>query len=295
MMVAPEYHRAYRRGIVLGLSLAELFILLVFLLLLALLGYALLRDDQAARQAQTIAEQRTQIANLQEWAAPFEDVDPIDLIQQNEWLRGDLLVAQGRAEEAELDAEQQAQIIAELRQRIEKLVSKNERAEARERESEQRIESAEAARQAAEQKYQQLKQAKKDSEVLGQYSPCWYVVVQEQSGEREKAVFTFDVRMRNETVLVQKHYRPPPPGAHTPAAEYDRVALGRELPYPEFMRKFEPLKIAGREKSIRDRECYFHVQLWDATTDKAAYKRAFHDYVSEVFVPTPTRRDPWPH
>jgi len=288
MMVAPEYHRAYRRGIVLGLSLAELFILLVFLLLLALLGYALLRDDQAARQAQTIAEQRTQIADLRERFAPFEDVDPNDLIRQNEQLKGDLLVAQGRAEDAnrrakqaEREAEQQAQRVADLER-------ENERAEARVREAERRAIVAESARQEAERELA-------ESQVFGQFSPCWYVVVQEQSGEREKAVFTFDVRMRNETVLVRRHYRRPPPGARTPAVEYDRAALGRELPYPEFMRKFEPLKIAGREKSIRDRECYFHVQVWDATTDKAAYKRAFHDYVREVFVPTPTRHDPWPH
>ncbi len=290
-MVAPEYHRAYRRGIVLGLSLAELFILLVFLLLLALLGYALSRDDHAARQAQAIAEQQKQLAEQQEQLdalAPIVDADPNALRQRIVQLAREKLGAEKRAEEAERDAEQQA---ANNRQ----LGREKERAEARARESEQRAESAEAARQAAEQKYQQLKQAKKDSEVLGQFSPCWYVVVQEQSGEREKAVFTFDVRMRNETVLVQKHYRPPPPGAHTPTVEYDRAALGRELRYAEFMRKFEPLKIAGREKRVRDRECYFHVQVWDTTTDKTAYKSAFNDYVREVFVPTSVRRDPWPH
>lgn len=279
-MVAPEHHRAYRRGIVLGLSLAELFILLVFLLLLALLGYALLRDDQAARQAQTIDEQQERIAKLQEQIAPFEDVDPNDLIAQNEQLEGDLLVARRRAAQAELDAKRQAQRAAELER-------EKERAEARAKNAEQRARSAEAAREEAEQKL-------KDSIVLGQFSPCWYVVV--QGGAREKAVFTFDVRMKNETVLVQRHYRLPPPDAHTPAVEYDRAALGRELSYTEFMRKFESLKIAGREKRVRpDRECYFHVQVWDATTDKTAYKSAFNDYVREVFVPTSVRHDPWPH
>lgn len=274
-MVAPEYHRAYRRGIVLGLSLAELFILLVFLLLLALLGYALLRDDQATRQAKTITEQQKQIVNLQEQFAPFEDVDPNWLVAQNEQLKGDLLVAKGRAEEAGRNTEQHAQIIAELRQRIEKLLREKERTEADRREAERELE---------------------ESKVLGQFSPCWYVVVQEQSRVREKAVFTFDVRMRNETVLVQMHYRQPAPDADTRAVEYDRAALGRELRYAEFMREFEPLKIAGREKRVRDdRECYFHVQVWDATTDKSAYKRAFNDYVREVFVPTSVRHDPWPH
>lgn len=283
-MVAPEYHRAYRRGIVLGLSLAELFILLVFLLLLALLGYALLRDDHAARQAQAIAEQQEKLDAL----VPIVDADPNALRQRIVQLAREKSDAEKRAEEAERDAEQQAQTITQLGR-------EKERAEARARESEQHAKSAEAARQATEQKYQQLKQAKKDSEVLGQYSPCWYVVVQEQGGEREKAVFTFDVRMKNETVLVQKHYRPPPPGAHTPVVAYDRTALGHELPYPEFMRKFEPLKTAGRQKRVRDRECYFHVQVWDTTTDKTAYKSAFNDYVREVFVPASVRRDPWPH
>ncbi|MDD9856363.1 MAG: hypothetical protein OXU88_09325 [Gammaproteobacteria bacterium] len=277
-MVAPEYHRAYRRGIVLGLSLAELFILLVFLLLLALLGYALLRDDQAARQAQIIAKQQGQLDDY----APFEDVDPNDLV-----LEGDLLAAKNRARQAEQEAEQQAQKIAELQQRIEKLVSEKERAEARAREFEQRAKLAEARVKELE---IELKESKR-----GQFSPCWYVIVQEKGEERESAVFTFDVRMKNETVLVQVHYRLPPPGAYTPAVEYDHAALGRELTYSEFMREFEPLKIAGREKRVRDRECYFHVQVWDATSDKTAYKIAFDDYVREVFVPTSVRRDPWPH
>jgi len=290
-MVAPEYHRAYRRGIVLGLSLAELFILLVFLLLLALIGYALSRDDQATQQAQTIADQREQLDAL----APIVDADPNSLRQRIEQLAREKSDAEKRAEEAEQRTEQQAQTIAEQQQSITQLEHKKEHAEARARESEQRAESAEAARQAAEQKHQQAKQNEKGGEVLGQDSPCWYTVVQGQDGKREKPVYIFDVRMRDKTVLVQEHYRSPPPDAHTPPPKYNSAALGRELPYAEFMREFKPLAIAGRNKQVRDRKCYFHVQLWKDTTSGETAFDNFNDYVRAVFVPTLIKRDLWPH
>lgn len=288
-MVAPEYHRAYRRGIVLGLSLAELFILLVFLLLLALIGYALSRDDQAAQQAQTIADQREQLDAL----APIVDADPSELEQRIVQLEREKSDAEKRAEETEQRAEQQAQTIAEQQQSIDQLGHEKEHAEARAKESEQRAESAEAARQAAEQKYQKAEQSEKKGD--GQTSPCWYKVVQKQGEDIEEPLYIFDLRISDETVLVQNRHRPTPPGAQTPEVDYDRAALGRELPYAEFMHEFEPMKTAGRNKRIRDRWCLFHVRMWDNTSNKTAYKRASNQFVHQVFVPTPVERDPWPH
>jgi len=288
-MVAPEYHRAYRRGIVLGLSLAELFILLVFLLLLALIGYALSRDDQANRQEQTIAEQQEQLDAL----APIVDADPNELRQRIVQLAREKSDAEKRAKEVEQRAKQQAQTITEQQQSIAQLGREKERAEARARESEQRAESAEAARQAAEQKHQQARQREKRGD--GQTSPCWYKVVQKQGEDIEEPLYIFDLRISDETVLVQNYHRSTPPGVSTPRVKYDRAALGRELPYAEFMREFEPMKIAGRNKEVRDRWCLFHVRMWDNTSDKVAYKRASNQFVHQVFVPTPVERDPWPH
>ena len=46
-----DYDRPYRRGLVLGLSLAELFLILLFLLLLATIGYwAIVQEETVAKQ-----------------------------------------------------------------------------------------------------------------------------------------------------------------------------------------------------------------------------------------------------
>lgn len=288
-MVAPEYHRAYRRGIVLGLSLAELFILLVFLLLLALIGYALSRDDQAAQQAQTIADQREQLDAL----APIVDADPSELEQRIVQLEREKSDAERRAEEAEQQARMFRNENTALHEAKEALEEERGILEERAEASEKAAESAEAARQAAEQKYQQAEQREKRGD--GQTSPCWYKVVQKQGEDIEEPLYIFDLRISDETVLVQNYHRSLPPDAHTPEPEYDRAALGRELPYAEFMREFEPMKIAGRNKEVRDRWCLFHVRMWDNTSNKTAYKRASNQFVHQVFVPTPVERDPWPH
>lgn len=282
----------YRRGTVLGLTIAEIFILLIFLLLLALLGLA----NHWQEKAKESSDERDQI--LYEWRDILESHTPDEiktltskapkLEQQVEMLRTDRKVMRTdleklRDENTALHEEKEA--LEEEREML------KEQAEA----SEKAAESAEAARQAAEQKHQQARRNEEDGEVLGQDSPCWYTVVQGQDGKREKAVFIFDVRMRDRTVLVQKHYRSPPPGAHTPAVKYNRTALGRELPYTEFMREFKPLKIAGRNKQVRDRNCYFHVQLWKDTTFGETAFNNFNDYIREVFIPTWVKRDPWPH
>ena len=54
--VDPGSH--YRRGVVLGLTLAELFTVLVFLLLLVLGAYVLIQDETLAEQGELVGHQR---------------------------------------------------------------------------------------------------------------------------------------------------------------------------------------------------------------------------------------------
>ena len=56
--------RQYRRGVVLGLSLAELFTVLVFLLLLVLGAYVLIQDETLARKDSLVNDQRDVLVTL---------------------------------------------------------------------------------------------------------------------------------------------------------------------------------------------------------------------------------------
>lgn len=287
-MPAPEYHRAYRRGIVLGLSLAELFILLVFLLLLALIGYSIWQEEIFNKQQKIMDEQQDKLDRL----TPILDHDPNDLLSAIE-----------RVKEQEQIIDELEKTIIEQKEASEQFRDKltlDERYERQEKtiaEQKKIIDEQENTITEQNKIIEQTRRKEKkdgDGEVLGQESPCWYTVVQGQDEEREKVLFIFDVRIKDATILVQKHHIPPPPGAYTPEVKYDPSMLGNELPYVEFMHEFESLKIAGRNKHIRDRRCYFHVMLWDETTNKTAYKRAFNDFVNQVFVPTLVAHNPWP-
>jgi len=281
----------YRRGTVLGLTIAEIFILLIFLLLLAFLGLA----NHWQETVKKPSDERDQI--LYEWRDILESHTPDEiktLTSKAPKLEKQVQMFRNERKTLRTDLEKLRDENTALHEEKEAWEEEREILEEQAEASEEAAETAEAARQAAEQKHQQAKQNEKDGEVLGQDSPCWYTVVQRQDEKREKVVYIFDVRMRDKTVLVQKHYRSPPPGAHTPKVKYNHAALGRELPYTEFMREFKPLKIAGRNKQVRDRNCSFHVQLWKDTSGETAFDN-FNDYIREVFVPTRVKHDPWPH
>ncbi len=68
-----DARRQYRRGVVLGLSLAELFTVLVFLLLLVLGAYLLIQDETLARKDSLVDDQRDVLVTL-----VASDGDPIE-------------------------------------------------------------------------------------------------------------------------------------------------------------------------------------------------------------------------
>ncbi len=72
--------RQYRRGVILGLSLAELFTILVFLLLLVLGGYAVLQDHALAEKAALVDAQRDELIRQTAAANPIVAALPGDLI-----------------------------------------------------------------------------------------------------------------------------------------------------------------------------------------------------------------------
>lgn len=86
-----DFDRPYRRGLVLGLSLAELFIILVFLLLLATIGYSVIVEEELDR----LEAANSQLQNDQLVLNSLQTV--------NAQMATDIGNAEARAEKAEND------------------------------------------------------------------------------------------------------------------------------------------------------------------------------------------------
>lgn len=281
-MVAPEYHRAYRRGIVLGLSLAELFILLVFLLLLALIGYALSRDDQVTRQEQTIAEQQEQLDAL----APIVDADPSELGRRIVRLAREKSDAEKRAEKAE----QQARMF------------RNENTALHE-EKEALEEQAEALEKVADQARKELQK--------GQNPPCWYETVPAEKGKtREKSHYLFNIAVYDNHMIVG-HLLAPPGRAnddngllYTEEANQlglDKIPYNTPLTDVELDEYMRPIYNLGKDGKVRSYSCIFYVRVWDKISRTSKEEpidrwQHAHDVVLEGLFGTylVDDKEPWP-
>ena len=149
------------------------------------------------------------------------------------------------------------------------------------------------------------------SDSKGTNSACWYRMKRNGDGtETEHALYLFDVQISDGHVLVFYPSKSRNGSASNPnfsrdklgeffdEMAFDRNVLGKPLNFDQFRQVFSEFRAAGREKKIRhDRQCTFHVALWDHTslTNKEGYQRAKEQVVDQVFGSYRYQDDPWPH
>ena len=167
----------YRRGAVFGLTVAEIFILLTFLLLIALLG--LIQEEETLLQPDTLSAPRV-------WVRPEEIQTLVNAAKE----------ASKAQEESEL-----ARVAAE-----------RERDQAQEKVEEARKtqEESELARSAAE---RERDQARRDLTLLhrkGENPPCWYKTVSVGNGKtRERRHYVFNVAIYEDSIELAPRVAPP--------------------------------------------------------------------------------------
>lgn len=268
---------SYRRGAVLGLTVAEAFILLAFLLLIALLGLS--PADEPLPDSHPPNPPRV-------WVRP-EEIER--LVNSAEQARK----AQEHAEQALADAERerdQAQDNAEHARMAEEAAAKARAAAERERDNAHQ--KTEQARKALEQAEQALAAAEHERR-KGENPPCWYEVVP-AGGEgktREKPYYVFNVAIYENSIELAPRL-PPPGGASDDdgipyADEWQRLRIG-ELPYgrelsdDEFIAAVRDLVAQGRNSQVRTYECVFSVMVWDKTPEHAKKRwKDAHDRIIE--------------
>ena len=144
----------------------------------------------------------------------------------------------------------------------------------------------------------ELNHIKNEAEIReGQVTPCWFIKKMKKNGKyREKPLYIFNVRIFNNGAFVQDIPAPNKAyGDQKEQLDFDRSALIKKISFSEFRRAFFPMRKAGQNKEVRDRRCIFFVRLWDATTNKKAFKKAHRDTVQDIFLSYEVRNDPWPH
>ena len=288
---------AYRRGTVLGLTVAETFILFSFLLLIALLG--LIQRDEPLPEPGTPSAPRI-------WVRP-EKIET--LVNAAEEARKK---AEG-AEQARADAERERDKAHERAEDARKAEKEAEQARAAaERERDRAHERTEEARKAAEEAEQVRADAERERDKArrnlallrrkGENPPCWYQIVGAGEGKtREKPYYAFNVAIYEDSIELAPR-TPPAEGAFDDgggpyADEWKRLRI-EELPYGvrlsdnEFTEAISNLVTQGRNRQVRTYECVFSVMVWDKTPDHAKKRwKDAHDHIIEGSFSAYTVRD----
>ena len=265
----------YRRGLTLGLTMAEIFILILFLLLLVLLAlYAVNFEQEKELQSATndIEEIRIELREAKkELAAAVKKVNELEKNQLPEDI---------------------VHIVRKLQKENKHLADALDASNTKSEEQQKTIDELSA----------QLAKAK------GIDPPCWYKVTTRNGERREASYYLMHVAVHNEYLKIRMP-EAPPPGYALDESEQKATTSYREeyekLPLPpsgttkqvslrQFATMTEPIKRMGKNKQIRDYACVFYVKVWDLTaaTAKTRWMKA-EDVVKESFYIYRTKDEPW--
>ena len=288
----------YRRGAVLGLTIAETFILLTFLLLVAMLG--LTYGEEPPPEPDTANPPRV-------WVRPEEIETLVNAAAKARKAQEEAEQARATAERERDQAHEEAAEARMAQEEAEQTHAavERERDRAHEEAAEARMaqEEAEQARAAAERE-RERDQARHDLALRrkGKNPPCWYQIVSAgEDNTREKPYYAFNVAIYEDSIQLAP--RPVPPGGAFDdggglyADEWKRLHIealpyGKELSDDEFTEAVGDLVAQGRNRQVRTYECVFSVMVWDKTPAyaKKRWKDA-HDHIIEGSFSAYTVRD----
>ena len=299
-----ESDQAYRRGTVLGLTIAEVFILLVFLLLLILLllvgqskersaeAAALERERERAWQGEEEFRQVLSVWKEQRGIPTPKEVETLHDRARNEALKRiaaleEALESAGRERVEEEDLARQMKA---LREQLEEAAKEGNEALKQSAALEEALESAEQYRRVSEK---------------GQDPPCWYETIVNERKTRERPHYLLNIAVFDDAMIILP--RPFPEGAADDdggepyVKEAQRLPLagipyGKPLDDDALRRHLEPIHDLGKAAKVRTYPCTFWVAVWDETSEGAKTRwQEAHDRVLEGLFGTYTFQNvPWP-
>ncbi len=263
-----ETEEGYRRGAVLGLTIAEIFILLVFLMLLALMGVN------------------------RYWGKKFDS-----------WKE---IMAKATPEEVEValkHSDERGRDIERLKKEVEALEKEKARLQERIRvlEDTEREKALADAERKIETLNEKIGSLEKEIRIFGKgiTPPCWYQRIEEtnpitKANWREKPYYLFDIAIREDHMEVQRLPIPegsPEDDSGAPYAEkadslaLDTIPYGTPLTDTEMRNVMLPLYEMGKASQVRTYSCIFYVRVWDETPPgaKERWKQAHDGVLEQLF------------
>ena len=302
-----EMEEGYRRGTVLGLTIAEIFILLVFLMLLALMGVNRYWGDK-----------------LDPWKEIMAKTTPEEIevaLGQPDQLRRRIERLNRQIEELEQEKERLQNRIRTLQDREGVTGEKLDEANRKLREAKHALAECEKALADAEHKIETMtnensrlrdtnSKLRGENDALGEKiriigkgvtPPCWYQQVEEtnpitKANWREKPYYLFDIAIRDDHMEVQRLPIPEGSAEDDRGGSYveeakgfalDAIPYGTPLTDKELRNAMRHLYEKGKASQVRTYSCIFYVRVWDETHAEAKkrWKQA-HDAVLEQFFGT---------
>ncbi len=254
----------------LGLTVAEIFILLAFLLLFALLLRQILADEATLQTDET---PRPVI-----WERP----DTIETLTQ---AKHELELA----EQALSKVENERALVSAAYNKVNRKLDETKKAVI---DAERKLGEADEARSNAEAMRDRFSRDLGTLRRKGENPPCWYEEVPDgKGGTREKPYYAFDIAIYEDSVELAPR-RIPPGGALDDTDQLyvtewrelriDELPYGKRLGNSEFIEAVSEIVAQAKQRQIRTYECVLWVMVWDKTSmdAKQRWKNA-HDRLIE--------------
>ena len=310
-----DMEEGYRRGTVLGLTIAEIFILLVFLMLLALMGVNRYWSDK-----------------LGPWKEIMATTTPEEIrkvLGQSDDLRRKIERLNKQIEELEQEKQRLQRQIRTLENREEETGEKLDEANTKLREAKRALAECEKALADAEREIGTLaiendrlrdtnNEIRSENDTLGEKiriigkgvtPPCWYQRIEEtnpitKAGWREKPYYLFDIAIRDDHMEVQRLPIPEGRAEDDDGASYieeakalalDTIPYGTLLTDGEMRNAMRRLYEKGKASRIRTYSCIFYVRVWDETHSgaKKRWKQAHDAVLEQLFGTHQVRGTSW--
>ena len=280
-----DMEEGYRRGTVLGLTIAEIFILLVFLMLLALMGV-----------------NRYWSGKIGPWKGIMAKYTPEEIkeaVKLPEQLRREIKRLNSQIEELKKEKARLQSRIRTLEGREGEFGEKLDEANRKLREAMRALAECEKALADAERKIETLtiendrlrdtnRELRGENDALGERiriigkgvtAPCWYQQIEEtnpitKANWREKTYYLFDIAIRDDHMEVQR--LPIPEGSaeddrgmpyveEAKGLALDTIPYGKSLTDEQIRNAMRHLYDKGKASQIRTYSCVFYVRVWDET------------------------------
>ena len=266
-MGSTNYNQAYRRGTIFGLTIAEVLILLLFIVMMLFLPLIQPPEDPTSELVHIKKELTENRALTRDTSAELE-------------------VLTQEVQKLQLASKETMQALTQKERQVEQLQTEivTQRGKTGELEQENRILKAK-----------------------GQNPPCWYHIVTEANGKtREKARYIFDVAVFDDYMDIRKR-TPPPGGAeddggHSYAEEIarfelDGIPFGSKMSNEEFIKHLHPLFHKGKRSQVRTYSCIFSISVWDETSAdaKPRWKKAHGQVLEGLFGTYLVKDVTWPY